>query len=746
MIPQDLFFHLPEAFYLIFFLPLFFILFFLLFLYRKNKLHAFASKINFSKIAILRSPFIYWLKTALFLLCWFFLIIALMQPEGNGSYVGENREPFALKRKAHDLYFLIDASDSMSIQSPLNKKTRLDAAKEIADEILSALSGESAALYVFTSTAAKLSPSTLDHFFVRMMLREIAINEGGVPGTDFSKALEEISKKEFQNPDKLKTLIILSDGGDTSLEGLFGNEKAKVLNRIAEKIPNPEAFNLRTFTIGIGSSEKEIVQDILYQGKPVYSGLEEDLLKLLSEKGRGKYYNSNLLTSGEIAKALLKEITPKNPYSEENEKSDPKELIVYQLFFQIPLFISLLFLSFYLFFPDTLSFVKKSSFMILLFFLPAFLPVQAALLEDALKKAQNLFEAGDEKAAISAYQELLNQQLTPFEKAVASYDLGTLFLQNNQLNEAIELLGSISLNEKAPPFLTYRTFKNLSIAKYRKALEALKEKDEASLEKAIYLLELAQKDLFKAKKASCNYQKMQGYSECQDKPDLIRLENAVVFWLKKTSKTLGKPIQDPNSSDLFLKRIEELEQKTLKKKPKDIKELQNLLKLAIEMEHEVLLKTRAVNQMEEENEQSLDILKMAQNKTLQVADLYLKNSLAIQEREYEKTGCQKKPWNKILPFYHKGYDAALKALSLMPTDKEASILSQEEAMKYWREAIKKSEDKKQEKQLEESSENQPEKTSDKSEKALQLLQEMHTHDKKQKAYQQPFKQEIERPW
>lgn len=745
MIPQDFFFKFPDALYLIFFLPIILFLYFLLFVYRKKSLQIFASKINFSKIVILRSPFIYWLKVIFLSMSFFFALIALMQPEGNGNYVGENKEPFTLKKKAHDLIFLVDVSDSMLIASKTSKKTHLDLAKEIADEILSGLTGESAALYAFTSIPTKLSPSTLDRFFLRMSLRQMSINEGGIPGTDFSTTLEEISQIEFKDPNKLKTLIILSDGGDTSLEGLSEDTRKSYLAQIASKIPDPKKFNVRTFTIGIGSSEQEEIKGLEYLGKPVYVKLESDLLKLLSEKGDGNYYNSNYLTPLEIAKKFLQEMTPENPYIEENEKSDPKELIVYQLYFQIPLFISLFFLSLYLFLPNTLLFIKNTLPLFIIFCIP----LDASKLDDELRVAKNFFQAQDENAALTAYQKILNQKLTSFEKAIVSYNLGTFFLENNHLDEAIEQLSSIHLTKKAPPFLTYRTYNNLSIAKFRKALEILTKKDEASLEKAIYFLKLSKKEIKKTQSALCDYQKQQGYLRCKNEPKLIKLEEAVAYHLNETIKTYGKPLEDPNSLQLFIKRIEDLEQKAKKSDPQEMQELQSILSIAIEMEYNVLLQTRFFNETDNNESDSLKVLILAQNKTLQVADHYLKKSFIIQEKNYKKEGCQKKPWNEILPMYHKGYESAFEALQLMPVNKEMSIIKQEEAIKYWRFALKKIDSSQEKPKKEENQQpltNNQEILKDKSQKALQLLQEMQTHDKKQKAYQQQFKKEVERPW
>ena len=201
MIPQDLHYGFFSAYIFLFVVLMLGAQFWFLYHYRKKALYMYSSNENLKKLLTERSKIIYFFKAILFCLSWILITYALMQPQGNGYYpnIAETKKKDNLKEafklKAHDVIFLIDASASMSVHDTISGKSRLEFAKEIADEIASSLKGENAALYAFTSTATKMSPPTPDLFFVRMMLRQLSINEGGVTGTDFLKSLEKIREK-----------------------------------------------------------------------------------------------------------------------------------------------------------------------------------------------------------------------------------------------------------------------------------------------------------------------------------------------------------------------------------------------------------------------------------------------------------------------------------------------------------------------------------------------------------------------
>src|SRR5690606_21686855 len=114
-------------------------------------------------------------------------------------------------RKAHDVIFLVDASASMSVADMRGGLSRFNYAKEIVDAAISKLQGESVALSAFTSGVTVLSPLTMDYFFVRIMLKQMQINEGDIAGTNLVEAIAVTREQYFPfiTP-SLKSLIILT--------------------------------------------------------------------------------------------------------------------------------------------------------------------------------------------------------------------------------------------------------------------------------------------------------------------------------------------------------------------------------------------------------------------------------------------------------------------------------------------------------------------------------------------------------
>lgn len=362
IIPFDLHYNFPEGSYIsLLLIPIFLALWMLLH-FRQSQASLFSAA-----LLTTRSTKIFYFKMMLRGSCWIFATIALMQPLGNGYYAETQMQhqdvQLTLKRKAHDIIFLIDTSASMNITDTRTGATRLEYAKEIANEMISEMSGESAALYTFTSQVSQLSPITLDTFFVRLMLRSIAINEGGTAGTNFVEAIANMRKKYFsQASPKLKTLIILSDGGDTTIESLEGSARTKAIDALADLVARREKTNLRVFTIGMGSTQGGIVPDVTDNNRPVISKLDEELLKHLAVKGRGVYYNGNAYTTLEIVNDIYAQLKQDPIFYSEEEGIAPPFLktilgdapLLYSHYFQFPLAISLLALCACLLLPDSL--------------------------------------------------------------------------------------------------------------------------------------------------------------------------------------------------------------------------------------------------------------------------------------------------------------------------------------------------------------------------------------------------------
>lgn len=306
---------------------------------RKKSLKAFATESSLESLLFLekRTLFRYMILCSV----WFFATLALMQPErkhplryqstAQREVVEEklvdnkDHEKILVRRRACDVILMLDTSASMRVEDTRQRLSRLDCAKEVIDEIISGLDGQNVALYSFTSALTPVVPPTLDYFFTRLMLKDVHINYGDVAGTDLFEALDQVAKKHFQSASETqKILVVLTDGGDTYLDTLKGEERRKQMELMLSRLGGFEEKNIRIFTVGLGSKDQSVIPGIEFDGQAVLSSLDSELLTELSQKGRGQYYFANDHTAVDLAHSILEVMRSENKYVEQEEESSKK--------------------------------------------------------------------------------------------------------------------------------------------------------------------------------------------------------------------------------------------------------------------------------------------------------------------------------------------------------------------------------------------------------------------------------------
>lgn len=320
-----------------------------LYFYRIRITKSYAHATHLPQLLTRRSQRISLFKIFGWALAWFLLCLALMNPIGNLRYRHLTQNPHIqttlAKYRPHEVLFLVDTSASMSVPDGASGQTRLDQAKEIMDDIIRQLHGPTVSIYSLTSTLSTLVPSTLDYLFARLMIRSIHYDEGDQGGTLYGPTLEELLKKLNPNPEKRYAIILFSDGSDNQIDELQGQEKEEALHKIAHLVDSP-LYNLRFYTVGLGSSLPREIPRVLYHGQPVKSALEPELLKRLAAQGHGTYYEAQRDISWNIAHHLAEKINQDQGVSE--KASTVKKIVgvkpedlIYDLYFQIPLGIAL---------------------------------------------------------------------------------------------------------------------------------------------------------------------------------------------------------------------------------------------------------------------------------------------------------------------------------------------------------------------------------------------------------------------
>lgn len=362
---REIFFNLPQAaFLLLLLLPLLAGQFFLS-RYRKKQQLAYAPAETIARLLTPRSPLFTLTKIAGWSLIWILCCAALMEPFGNIRYpsLPAQSSPSQTQLKPfyapHEVIFLVDTSASMGVPDGTDGSTRLEEAKNIMEDIMRQLNGQTVAIYAFTSELSAVVPPTVDYLFVRLSIKELHIDEGDVGGTRFAPVLTSLQQDAFPQPtSKRFTIFMLTDGGDTQLEALTGSAREQEKQAILAAISNPQKFHVRLFTIGIGSLKPQPIPHVMDEGKPVQSKLEPEILKELASKNRGIYYNGGEWTSWDLAQDLKKEmgddpiINPLEAQAERQVNMAKQEDAIVDWYYQIPLGLALLFYLINYLLPD----------------------------------------------------------------------------------------------------------------------------------------------------------------------------------------------------------------------------------------------------------------------------------------------------------------------------------------------------------------------------------------------------------
>lgn len=511
-----------------------FILFFAFFLlsqYRHKKIAEFARPHVLKDLLINRQQGIFWLKVLGICLIWILATLAIMDPLSYGEYPQELRQRHPLKsgqfqKKPFEIIFVVDASASMQVTDVKGAGQRFLLAKEIVDNIIRQLVGQQVALQAFTSNSEQLSPLTTDYLFVRMMLREMQINEGGSSGTNFSNAFKAIRETYFNNQID-KAIILLSDGGDTLLEA-SKEDQQKRMTEILSEIKDTKEFNARFFVIGIGSKQGGEVPGVTFEGHPVISKLNESLLQNIAQQGNGKYFQADEVSTIHLSEIITKELN-QDVLAKTKDHQEKDNFLIKKLLFQIPLGIAILILIGVIFFPDSL---RKTSLLIFLLFS---FGLHSDEITDMMQNAQDFYDVKNYAKAREIYQKLLQTNLEPWQRAHLLYNVGTTYLADKEWQEATTALRSVPLKDSSSPLLHYRDINNLILANFGDL------PNENSITKSkIEDLKKALSDIPKADNYFCRLQIAMGNEECLPNKHLQELQTFIERFLAATLQTQSK--------------------------------------------------------------------------------------------------------------------------------------------------------------------------------------------------------------
>ena len=365
-------------FYLLYFLLIPLIALFIWSKHRKEKrMAAFAHSESMKKIADSMSRPKIVIKQVLLCISFCLLIFAILRPQGNPQDLnkpedsddkdkdnnsslslediskGKDGKKAKIRESARDVIFLLDVSGSMGAEDLT--PNRLERAKDMIADTVSAMNSEHVGLIIFTSVPSVKSILTLDYSYFKSVLRTVNLNDNDYTGTKFTAALTEIIDRQFDfSKNKYKELIIITDGGDTDVEGLQGEQKEALENSIYELAKRGyEEKGIRIHTVGIGSRKGSVLPGLKDEkGNPVKSSLNEAFLQKIAKNASGIYvpaadnnvnmediYRNKIVAGTDKDVIREKEINvDENKLKElvQKEKQQKEKKMVYEEFFIYP--------------------------------------------------------------------------------------------------------------------------------------------------------------------------------------------------------------------------------------------------------------------------------------------------------------------------------------------------------------------------------------------------------------------------
>lgn len=278
----------PQFLYLWILIPIFYLFHYFYIKNKKKKLAKFAENKTQQIIIPDLSIGKQYLKFTLWNLSFFFLVLALSNPQKGTSI--EKKE-----RTGTDLMVCLDISNSMLAEDL--KPNRISRAKQALTQLINQLEGDRIGVVVFAGTSFVHLPITSDYTAAKTFIEVIDTKLIENQGTAIAESLEKAySAFENQNEtNRSRSIILISDGEDNE-DGAIDVTKEIAKDGVVVN------------TIGLGQTEGTPIP--IYDrhgrgdfkrdgnGNIVLTKLNETLLKDIAKEGNGVYIRANNTSIG----------------------------------------------------------------------------------------------------------------------------------------------------------------------------------------------------------------------------------------------------------------------------------------------------------------------------------------------------------------------------------------------------------------------------------------------------------------
>ena len=253
---------------------------------RRDLLRRFATSKALSRLQLVATGTMTWVRTGLFLLGVTALIVALARPQWGFH---ERR----IVSRGVDMMIAIDTSESMMARD--FQPDRISRAKDLLKNLIWEAQGARVGVIAFSGAAAIMCPLTLDYNMASTALKAVDINTVSARGTNIAAAIDAALGSFEISGGNDRILILLTDGEQTEqLETLD-----KAVNKAAEN-------GMRIFGIGIGTSKGATIPTLRgakvdSAGNVITTKIDFSKLEEISQKTKGVAIRAEKMGAGEIA-------------------------------------------------------------------------------------------------------------------------------------------------------------------------------------------------------------------------------------------------------------------------------------------------------------------------------------------------------------------------------------------------------------------------------------------------------------
>ncbi len=379
-----------------------------------------------------RSNFAFFVKAICIFCAWIFLTIALTKLSTAKSSIEKEEVESSTFPKVDEVAFILDVSSSMGATDTQDGISRLARAKELIETMVESLGGINASLVAFAGTAKQVVPDTLDYLYFRVLLDSELLNDVGEAGTNLLAMVDAVKAKYVNSPYKKNVrIVLLTDGEDTGFLDMNRESKKQAEDVLLQHIQETKSSRLEWEVIGLGTTEGALVPDVLFEGQPVISAMQKELLQRMAEAGGGHFYQEKNRAALEISDAILADVAASHESSEHTVSSyAPRAPLDVMLLVSGALIVLL--------FSQVVPETKRKTATLLLLFAATSLHA-----DSKIDRGIEFADAGREDLALGEFSKMLQGEIAPVERATLLYDISVLLARQNRYWDALIALNQI---------------------------------------------------------------------------------------------------------------------------------------------------------------------------------------------------------------------------------------------------------------------------------------------------------------